>query len=101
MGCCEMSLEGNKIMNEEIIDKSIRHYIYATFAEKKRPPTTLETAKYFDIFISEAEESFERLAEAHHIALAPGSHAVWMAHPFSSVPTNFVTEVGAKIYWGN
>jgi hypothetical protein len=85
----------------EISDLDIRHYIYATFAGTSRPPATLETADHFNISIAAVESAYERLADAHHIALAPGSHGVWMAHPFSGLPTNYVTEFGHKRYYGN
>jgi hypothetical protein len=83
------------------LDLDIRHYIYSTFAETSHPPTTLETANHLNIPIAAVENSFDRLAKAHHIALTPGSHTIWMAHPFSSLPTNFVTEIDHKKYWGN
>lgn len=84
-----------------ISDLDVRHFIYTTFAGTSWPPTTLETADHFQISIAAVENAYERLAKAHHIALAPGSHAIWMAHPFSSLPTNYVTEVENKKYWGN
>ena len=86
---------------EGIFDPDIRHFIYTTFAEKSRPPTTLETAEHFQLAIAAVEEAYGRLAIAHHIALVPGSHTIWMAHPFSGLPTNYVTVVGKKRYWGN
>jgi hypothetical protein len=86
---------------KEIADPDVRHFIYATFAGTTRPPTTLETASHFKISIAAVEGAYERLANAHHIALAPGSHVIWMAHPFSALPTNYVTEVERRRYWGN
>lgn len=85
----------------EITDPDIRHFIYSTFAETSRPPTTLETAGHFAIPIAAVEGAYERLGNAHHIALAPGSHGIWMAHPFSGLPTNYVTEIADKRYYGN
>jgi hypothetical protein len=82
-------------------DPDVRHHVYSTFARTSRPPTTLECADHFDIPVADVEGAYERLANAHHIALAPGSHSIWMAHPFSALPTNCVTLVGPKRYWGN
>ena len=82
-------------------DPDIRHFIYTTFAGTARPPTTAETAGHFDISIAAVEAAYERLAQAHHIALAPGSHLVWMAHPFSGLPTNYVADAENTRYWGN
>ena len=86
---------------QESLDKSVRYYIYKSFEETTKPPTTEDISEYFDIPISQAEGSFQRLANAHQIALAPGSYSIWMAHPFSSVPTNYTTTIGAKKYFGN
>ena len=83
------------------LDLHIRHFIYNTFAENARPPTTVETANHFKIPIAEVENAYESLANAHHIALAPGSYSIWMAHPFSALPTNYVAKVGNKRFWGN
>jgi hypothetical protein len=97
-------MEGNAMEPSrkiEISDLDVRHFIYTTFAGTSRPPTTLETADHFKISIAAVESAYERLASVHHIALAPGSHAIWMAHPFSSLPTNYVTEVGNRKFWGN
>jgi hypothetical protein len=58
-------------------------------------------AVHFKTSIARVEAAFERLGNAHQIALAPGSYSIWMAHPFSGVPTNFIAEVGGKTYWGN
>ena len=83
------------------LDKDVRQFIYANFARTALPPTTQETAAHFGVSISHAEGSFNRLADSHQIALAPGSFNIWMAHPFSGVRTNFRIEIGAKKYWGN
>jgi hypothetical protein len=100
-----MVLMGDKEMEASrkirITDLDVRHFIYTTFVGTSRPPTTLETADYFKISIAAVEGAYERLANAHHIALAPGSHGVWMAHPFSGLPTNYVTKIVNKRYWGN
>ena len=85
----------------ESFDRDVRHYIYTTFAETTFPPTTSQVAEHFGVSIASIENAFETLANAHHIALAPGSHSIWMAHPFSGVPTNYVAVIGSKKYHGN
>jgi hypothetical protein len=82
-------------------DTTVRHFIYQTFAKTASPPTASQIAGQFKIPKHEAEDSLERLADAHQIALAPGSHNIWMAHPFSGLKTDFVTRVDGKTYWGN
>ena len=85
----------------ESIDEDVRHYIYTTFAETVLPPTTSQVADHFGVSIALIENAFERLANTHQIALAPGSYSIWMAHPFSGVPTNFIAAIGPKKYYGN
>ena len=87
--------------DKQQLDMDVRHFIYSCFARTAQPPTTQETASHFGESISHIEGSFNRLADSHQIALAPGSFNIWMAHPFSGVRTNFNIEIGAKKYWGN
>ena len=82
-------------------DKDIRYYIYKTFEETTLPPSTEEVARHHGLNISQVEASFKRLADAHQIALAPGSYSIWMAHPFSSLPTNYTAETGSKRFYAN
>ena len=82
-------------------DMDVRHFIYATFANAGVPPTTHQAAFQFNVSITEIEAAYHRLADDHQIALAPGSSTIWMAHPFSAIPTNNLVEVGGKKYWGN
>jgi hypothetical protein len=89
------------LMMTESIDEDVRHYIYKTFAATTLPPTTSQVAGQFGVSIASIENAFERLANAHQIALAPGGYSIWMAHPFSSVPTNYVATIGSKEYYGN
>jgi hypothetical protein len=98
-------MAGEKAMQEvpkiTNTDLDIRHFIYTTFAETARPPATREIAEFISLSIDEIEGSLDRLAQAHHIALAPGTHTIWMAHPFSGLPTNYIAKVEGKKYWGN
>ena len=92
---------GHPRSENAVFDTDVRHFIYTTFADSTRPPTTAETAMRFNVSIASAEDAYTRLAAAHQIALAPGSHRIWMAHPFSGIPTNYTTQVGSKRFWGN
>ena len=78
------------------LDNEVRHFIYQTFISTSKPPTTAETAKRFQLSISRIESTFQRLAASHDIALAPGSHSIWMAHPFSALPTNYIAQINQK-----
>src|SRR5205085_487975 len=41
------------------------------------------------------------LADAHAIVLAPASTAIWMAHPFSAVPSAYPVATNDRTYWAN
>ena len=90
-----------KAQTRELFDLDVRHFIYTSFAKTSHPPTTSDVARHFKTSIARIESAFERLAQAHQIALAPGTYSIWMAHPFSGVPTHYVTQVGGQRYWGN
>src|SRR5207248_2967833 len=40
-------------------------------------------------------------AESHVLVLAPGTPYVWMANPFSAIPTPFRVEANGRRYFGN
>ena len=82
-------------------DLDVRYYIYQTFAKHTSPPTVGQVAEHFGLSKAEVQQALDRLAEAHQVALAPGTHNIWMAHPFSGVKTDFTARVGHKEYWGN
>ena len=85
----------------QTLERNIRHYIYQSFTKTGAPPAPAGIAEHFNISGAQAKQTLDQLAAAHHIALAPGSHNIWMAHPFSGVKTDFVTRVDGKPYWGN
>jgi Alkylmercury lyase len=84
------------------LDNRVRLHIYTRFVADGRPPTVEETARALEIGAKEAAATYERLQQARVIVLAPGTATVWMAAPFSSVPTRFrvVTDDG-RSWWGN
>lgn len=92
---------GKQMDNESVFDSKVRHVIYTTFKEETKPPTTEYIANLLHKDIASIEKSFVRLADSHHIALAPGSYSIWMAHPFSALPTNYTAEIGSKKYYAN
>lgn len=45
--------------------------------------------------------AFDELAEAHALVLEPGTHRIWMAHPFSGVPTVHRVSIGRQTRFAN
>lgn len=83
------------------IDRRVRHRIYQAFIETARAPTADELAVALELPLDSVARSIDRLAEAHAIALAPGTRNVWMAFPFSAVPTAYPVRTAQRTYWAN
>jgi hypothetical protein len=83
------------------LDRDVRLAVYRTFVEEGRPPTASEMAVALGVETMDVEASVRRLADGHGLVLAPGTPYVWMANPFSAIPTPFEVEVGDRRYFGN
>jgi alkylmercury lyase-like protein len=84
-----------------ILDRDVRLAVYRRFAEEARPPTAPEMAVGLGVGTLDVEASLRRLADGHVLVLAPGTPYVWMANPFSAIPTPFEVEAGGRLYFGN
>lgn len=82
-------------------DARVRHAIYRHFARTGAAPGAAALAGAVRLDVAAVEASLERLAAAHAIVLAPGTTNIWMAHPFSAVPTPFPVQTAARRYWAN
>ena len=85
----------------ESFDQDVRVALYRFWIENRRPPVAAEIAPQLDVRPIAVEESLRRLHDAHMIVLAPGTPYVWMANPFSSVPTPYQAHVDGSTYFGN
>ena len=80
---------------------SLHEAIVSSFLRRQRPPTIPELAEHFACSEGDARQGLRVLAEYHGVVLHPHSDAIWVAHPFSAAPTNFVVRSGARTWWGN
>ena len=85
----------------ETLDRDVRLAIMRGFVEDGRPPAPDELARSLDVAQIDAEAALRRLAEAHSIVLAPGTPYVWMANPFSAIPTSYRVQSGGRRWFGN
>lgn len=85
------------------LDLDIRLQIYEHFAERGTAPSILDVAEAFGIEPVQAEASLLRLSREHDaLVLVPGTTSIWMAEPFSAVPTSFrVHGNDGRRWWGN
>lgn len=49
----------------------------------------------------EIEAGLQRLQDNHGVVLHPNSSKIWVIHPFSLAPTNFMVRQGNLEWWGN
>lgn len=82
-------------------DWTVRHFVYAHFAEHGRPPAADEAAASLGIGVDEARAAYARLHARHAILLEPGGGAIRMANPFSAVPTAYRVRANGRGYWAN
>lgn len=82
-------------------DWDVRASVYRSFAERMCAPSADEIADGVGLEASEVLESLARLEAAHQIALLPDRSGVWMANPFSAVPTAFPVRTAGGTCWAN
>lgn len=75
--------------------------VIASLLERQRPPAIGEIAAHFRVDEAEARRGLRALAEYHGLVLRPESDEIWVAHPFSAVPTAFVVRTDEGVWWGN
>ena len=73
-------------------DWAVRTRIYRGFAETGSSPVIPEIAAAVGGTEFQVRESLQRLYAVHEIAPLPDGSGVWMANPFSGVPTEYVVE---------
>jgi DNA-binding transcriptional MocR family regulator len=69
--------------------------------ETGRAPDVRETAAALDRSIDEVEAAYRQLHADHVMVLKPESLDIWMAMPFSNVPTPFRVIAGEREYFAN
>jgi alkylmercury lyase-like protein len=86
---------------DQALDTAVRLEVYRWFIDQGRPPVPAEVADTLATDQASVEDSLRRLAEAHVLVLAPGTHYVWMANPLSAIPTPFQVKIGGRRFFGN
>ena len=89
-------------MSNPILDSEIRLWVYRYFADTGCGPSPVEIAAHFRLTPLQVDHALERLeTEGHALVRIPGSSHIWMATPFSAVPTSFLVRSGTRQWWGN
>jgi hypothetical protein len=74
------------------VDRRVRLAILERFAETGEAPTAADVAAAIGEYEGVVAEAYSRLADARLLVLGTGTRDIWMAHPFSAVPTGFRVE---------
>ena len=99
--------EGNKeglIADNTLVskfDREVRACIYALLVDGVRKVDVDSVAESGGWDPGEVAVSFSKLAHEHRIALTEDGGRVWMAHPFSGVPTSYRAIVGDRSWYAN
>ena len=71
------------------------------FAALLRAPTHAELAEATGLAETEVRAELRSLAEQRLLVLSPDDDEIWMANPFSAVPTDYVAVVNGRRHFGN
>jgi ribonuclease HI len=82
-------------------ERAVRLFIYRYFLDNAAAPDLAAIASGVNTPEKDAVAALRRLADGHAIVLAPASLSIWMAHPFSAVPTAYPVETNGRRYWAN
>jgi hypothetical protein len=84
------------------LQADLRLWIYEQVAESGLVPGPLAIGRRFGLTPSQVEATLRALQDEHDaLVLLPGSSLIWMAEPFSAVPTGFRVRAGDDRWWGN
>src|SRR5258708_26390082 len=83
------------------LERAVRLFVYDHFVKTTRAPERAAIAEAVKADTEAVDSALRRLAELHALVLAPATTHVWMAHPFSAVPTAYPVVIGERTYWAN
>lgn len=83
------------------VERAVRAHVIQTLHTASVAPDVAETAAALEIAPSRVVEALHALADQHRLVLLPGTDAVWMAHPFSAIATNFVVHAAGQQWYAN
>jgi hypothetical protein len=81
--------------------RRVRARVIQGLRDTSRAPANDDVASALGSSPAAVRAALHALADEHRLALLPGTDSVWMAHPFSAVPTDFVVRSGGRTWWAN
>lgn len=83
------------------LDPRVRLSVYRHFVRHGQAPAVRDISDEVGASPAAIAGSLERLAAAHVLVLDPTTHRIWMAMPFSAVPTAFRVRTAGGEWWAN
>src|SRR5262245_19414530 len=97
-----MSEPARRMTGNPMRGSEMRLWIYQHFVDAGRAPSPVEIAERFRLTPAQVGDELRRLqVEADALVLVPGTSYIWMAEPFSAVPTSFLVRSDTRQWWGN
>ena len=82
-------------------ERLVRAAVIGTLGDSASAPSAAAIAAALDAPEFAVSAALRALADAHRLVLIPGTDSVWMAHPFSGVPTDFVVTINGRRWFAN
>lgn len=83
------------------LERQVRALVIRKLAETSTAPSASDVAREIGTEERNVVSALRALANEHLLALIPATDAVWMAHPFSAVPTDFSVYIGSRRWFAN
>ena len=88
-------------MTTDELDLEVRLSVYRHLVRTGRAPSLSETSGDVGVDPVAVSASLERLDARHSLVLHPTTRQLWMAMPFSAIPTGFRVTSGERAWWAN
>jgi ribonuclease HI len=83
------------------VERAVRMFVYRHFVETARAPDLGAIAASVRENERTVLSALRKLVAAHALVMAPASTNIWMAHPFSAVPSAYPVQTRGRTYWAN
>jgi Alkylmercury lyase len=85
----------------EELDREVRLSVYRHVVRTGQAPALRDTSADVGVNPAAISGSLERLDASHNLVLHPTTRRLWMAMPFSAIPTHFRVTSGERAWWAN
>lgn len=82
-------------------ERQVRAAVYQSFRDTGDGPDVEDLSTTLSASSDDVRTALRALAAEHCLVLKPGTDDIWMAHPFSAVPTDFVVTIGERRFFAN